>query len=308
MSETLSAAVAAESWGGRPCPILVNDKAGALKSTPGPDEIEELARELEIPVEVIPSGSPDDARAILRRLVAEGAERVAVAGGDGTVAMAVQILACTDTALGILPQGTANNFATALRLPMDLPSALRILHEGIVRPVDLGQVGDDRLYFTESAGVGLFADALTLYGAKANKNALRTLYAMLRLLMSLRARRIRLTVDGEVHTERAVMCEAANSFRMAHAVPIAPGAKLTDGELDVVIVGDLTRGELLPYYRAFRAQLHQTLPKVHIVRAKEVKIESRAPFNVHCDDKRVGLTPVTLRAAPRALKVLVERL
>lgn len=131
---------------------------------------------------------------------------------------------------------------------------------------------------------------------------------IVRLTLSLRARRVRLIIDGKLHSERAVMCEVANSFRIAHAVPVTPGAKLTDGLLDTVVVGDLRRSELVPYYKAFRAQLHQTLPKVTTIQAREVRIESRRPMNVHCDDRAIGVTPATIMVAPRALKVLVDRL
>ena len=51
-----------------------------------------------------------------------------------------------------------------------------MLHDGVVRAVDLGKIGDR--YFTESAGVGLFADALALYGQGTNKNFVRGLYAL----------------------------------------------------------------------------------------------------------------------------------
>ena len=119
---------------------------------------------------------------------------------------------------------------------------------------------------------------------------------------------MRLIIDGETHIERAVMCEVANTYRMAYAVPVAPGAKITDGELDVVVVGDLKRGEMIPYYKAFRAQVHTDLPKVSTTRVKEIRIESRHKLNVHCDDKVVGTTPVTISAQPGALKVLVDRL
>jgi diacylglycerol kinase family enzyme len=73
-------------------------------------------------------------------------------------------------------------------------------------------------------------------------------------------------------------------------------------------LGDLSPRELIAYYRAFRAQLHATLPKVHLFKAREVHIETRHTLNVHCDDKVIGTTPVTIIAAPRALKVLVDRL
>lgn len=286
-------------------PLLVNGNAGALHATAGENEFLSLARDLDLDLNVITTKSPDDSEQTLKRLIKEGASRVAVAGGDGTIACAVQALAGTGVTLGIVPQGTANNFAAALRLPQDLPSALRVLKEGAVREVDLGKLGDR--YFTESAGIGLFADALTMYGPN-DKSVLRAFMTVFRVFVSARARRVKLFIDDELHTERAVMCEVANSFRMAYAIPVAPEAKLTDGKLDVIIVGDLRRHELIPYFRAMRAQMHRTLPKVQILKAKTVRIESRHVFNVHCDDTVVGTTPVTIETAPRALKVLVDRL
>jgi YegS/Rv2252/BmrU family lipid kinase len=284
----------------------MNARAGALHATASLDQLREMVRQIGLNAEVTGTGSPEEMRETIRFLVKEGVERVAVAGGDGTVALAVQELAHSPTILGIIPQGTANNFASALRLPLDLPAALRVLQDGVLRHVDLGKVGDR--YFTEAAGVGLFADVLALYGSGTNKNLLRALYSALRVVFSLQAQRLRLILDGEPHVERAVMCTVANTYRMAYAVPVAPGAKVTDGELDVVIVGDLKRSELIPYYRAVRAQVHMNLPKVTTKRAREIRIESRRRMNVHCDDQVVGTTPVTITVQPRALKVLVERL
>lgn len=265
-----------------------------------------MIEELGLDATVIGTQSAEEMQQRLRALVAEGAERVAVAGGDGTIAAAVQVLAHTRTVLGIIPQGSANNFATALRLPQDLPSALRVLQEGEVQAVDLGEVSGR--YFTEAAGVGLFADMLALYGQGTQKNFLRGLYSTVSVLLSMQAHRLRVTVDGVRRTERAVLCTAANSYRMAAALPIAPGAKLTDGELDIVIIGDLRLGELLSYYRAVQAQMHLNLPKVTALRGKEIRLETRRPINVHCDDAIVGTTPITIRSHPGALRVLVDRL
>lgn len=288
------------------CTVLLNDHAGALHARPGREQLQAMIEELGLDATVIGTQSAEEMQQRLRALVAEGAERVAVAGGDGTIAAAVQVLAHTRTVLGIIPQGSANNFATALRLPQDLPSALRVLQEGEVQAVDLGEVSGR--YFTEAAGVGLFADMLALYGQGTQKNFLRGLYSTVSVLLSMQAHRLRVTVDGVRRTERAVLCTAANSYRMAAALPIAPGAKLTDGELDIVIIGDLRLGELLSYYRAVQAQMHLNLPKVTALRGKEIRLETRRPINVHCDDAIVGTTPITIRSHPGALRVLVDRL
>jgi diacylglycerol kinase (ATP) len=114
--------------------------------------------------------------------------------------------------------------------------------------------------------------------------------------------------DGETHCERAVMCIVANTYRMAQGVPVAPGAKLTDHELDVIVVGDLKRRELIAYYRAIRAQMHSDLPKITRFKAKEITLDARRHLNVHADDQVVGTTPVRITVAPEALKVLVDRL
>ena len=286
--------------------IILNPRAGTLLPRAGVDQITEICEQEQVNADVVATESPEQMTETLRRLVRSGAERVIVAGGDGTVSAAVQELAGTSTALGIIPQGSANNFAVALRLPMDLPSAIRVIKDGVVREVDLGKIGDR--YFTESAGVGLFADALAIYGEGTNKNLFRALYAVAKLIFALKPQRVVVTVDGEKTIERAVMCGVSNSFRMAAAMPLAPAAKVTDGELDVVIIGDLRRGELLPYYRALRAQLHSKLEKVTMLKGKEIKIESRRPMNVHCDDAVIGGTPVSITVAPRSLKVVVDRL
>jgi diacylglycerol kinase (ATP) len=288
------------------CTVLMNEQAGKLQPRAGPDEMRRSVEEAGLDADVVVSQSPADLRSKVRELVKAGCRRIGIAGGDGTVHNAVQELACTDTALGIIAQGTANNFATALRLPLDLPSALRVLKEGEPQAVDLGRAKNE--YFTESAGVGLFADALAIYGAGTNKSFFRGLYAMIRVVCSLKAHRLRLVVDGTPVVERAVLCLAANSYRMGAAMPMAPGAKVTDGELDLVIIGDLRRGEIVSYYRAFRAQLHRSMDKVTSIRAQEVIIDARRRLNVHCDDQVIGTTPVTISVRPGALKVLIDRL
>ncbi len=270
----------------------------------GQEQLQRMAREADLDTKIIHTKSPEDMTLALQKLVKEGAERVAVAGGDGTVRLAVQTLAQTDTALGILSQGTFNNFASALRVPHNLPAALRMLRDGVVQQVDLGKVGDR--YFTESAGVGLFADALALYGQGSNKNFLRGMYATARLCLAFEAHEMQVVVDGTPHPSRVTLCEVANTYRIAQAVPIAPDADIADGLLDVVILSDLKRHELWPYLRALRAQMHLGMPKVTVLRGREIRFEAAHSRNVHADDQIVGLTPITITVAPNALKVLVD--
>jgi diacylglycerol kinase (ATP) len=152
----------------------------------------------------------------------------------------------------------------------------------------------------------VFADILDAYG-QTNKNFWRGLYAISRTFLNLRARRLRLTIDGVRVSERAVMCTVANAYRMGAGAPLAPGASVVDGLLDVVILGDLSRLELLAYYRAIRANRHLGLPKVQAMTAKSVRIEAALPLPVHVDDRVIGTAPVDIEIRPHCLRVVVKK-
>lgn len=288
------------------CMILFNATAGYLKAGPGIDEFKQLAEKVGLNAEIVATETKVEMIRKIKAYKTAGVQKIVVAGGDGTVAAAVQEMAYSDIPFGIIPLGTYNNFATALRLPPDITSALRAIKNGETRYVSLGKANDR--YFTESAGVGLFADALALYGIGRSKNIFLSAWAVLQLAYKLPTRRVKLTIDGQAYTDRAVMCTIANSFRMGAAVPIAPEARLTDDFLDVVVIGDLKYHELIPYYRAIQSQLHPTLPKVTTLKAKEVTIESLWDSNIHADDSVIGQTPITITVAPKALRVIVDRL
>ena len=83
---------------------------------------------------------------------------------------------------------------------------------------------------------------------------------------------------------------------------------MTDGKLDLMVLKNLTRQELWPYYLAIRQQMHLTLEKAEIRQGREIKIETRRPIPVHVDDQVRGHTPVVITAQPRALKVLIDPL
>jgi len=74
----------------------------------------------------------------------------------------------------------------------------------------------------------------------------------------------------------------------------------------VVMIRDLERGDVLPYLRALRAQMHLGLPKVTAVRGASITIRSEHPRSIHSDDQVIGMTPQTIRVEPGVLKVLPD--
>lgn len=99
--------------------------------------------------------SEDGDPAELARRAAEGSPAIVVAaGGDGTVSAVADALAGSDAALGVLPLGTLNHFATDLGLPMDLGGAASVLADGRTVPVDLGEVNGRT--FVNNSSLGLY--------------------------------------------------------------------------------------------------------------------------------------------------------
>lgn len=287
--------------------ILANQLAGSLLRFRGEPPLLHYARQAGLEAEVVYTRSERHLQRTLRERVIGRLPRVAIAGGDGTLHAAVQMLAGTDVTLGILPQGTANNFATALHLPRDLPSAFRVLAEGEERHVDLGLAGGE--YFTEAAGVGVLADLLAMTGSRHHwRNVLRGVEVLMRTVFFDHPRRVTLVIDGEPHVEEVLNVTVANTFAVGYNVPIAPNARATDARLDVVVVGPLTRREMPLYWRALRRQEHMALPKVHTARARTVTLASRHRTAVHVDDRCRLHTPVEIKVAPGMLKVVVDRL
>src|SRR5207249_439378 len=100
----------------------------------------------------------DPGRGLARKAVADGADLVMVAGGDGTVMACVTALAGTDVPLAVLPGGTGNLLANNFEIPRELDGALEVALRGDRRRLDVGAVGDDR--FVIMCGIGFDAAML----------------------------------------------------------------------------------------------------------------------------------------------------
>jgi diacylglycerol kinase (ATP) len=301
-------------WAGEPMPeppqpryetILHNPKSGISGTELTSEGLQRMVDDAGLHAEVVAVRS-DMFEDAIKRCIRDGAERVLIAGGDGTVARAARVLAHTKVALGVLPTGGANNFAAAVGLPTtDLRDAIEVLKSGVIRAVSLGKTGEGYV-FTETAGVGLFADGLALYGG-ARQEKLKAIWVWLRLLTEFKAAPLRLTLDGKRVAHRAILCTVANTYRMADFMPVAPDASLGDAVFDVVVIEDVPTWELPRYFTAVRRGQHIGMPGVRVHRAREIVIETLEgeARHVYADDQIVGTTPATMTLMPGALRMVV---
>jgi diacylglycerol kinase (ATP) len=171
-----------------------------------------------------------------RRAAARGADVIFVWGGDGTVQRCIDAVAGTDTAVAILPAGTANLLAANLRVPHDLAEAVQVGLHGDRRRLDTGSVNGER--FTVMAGAGfdarMIADADR--GTKGRLGRAAYLYTGIR---NLGARRVKATVevDGKRFFKGKLSCVlAANVGKILGGIEAFPEAQPDDGRLELGVV------------------------------------------------------------------------
>jgi diacylglycerol kinase (ATP) len=249
-----------------------------------------------------PSEEATDRR--VEQALADRVERIVAAGGDGTVrSIAFQLLG-TDTALGILPLGTAMNVARSLGIPLELDEAAAILATGSERAIDVGMIGDQP--FLEVATIGLAAD-LQADATRASEGRLRS--ALDLLIRSVRHRRTRiwLELDGKPEIRhRAVSVAIANGGFTGRGMEVAPDARIDDGQLDVVCF--LGFGPLEVIKELVRVTLgigSGTTSATY--RASRIQIRSHHPLQVRADSNDNGATPVELTTRRAVLRVVQPR-
>lgn len=226
-------------------------------------------------------------------------------GGDGSLAAAATTLAHRDTALGVLPLGTTNNFARSLGLPLDLSAAIATLANGKVADVDLAQAGEH--VFANMASIGLSVEVARLVPAQLKRMLGRGAYTLtaLRNLPAHAPFKATLTIGG---TERELWTHQLNIANGAfHAGRrIARGASIDDRELIVYRLGDASR------LRLTSQTLDQVLfgPRRPLttgayLTTREVLVATDPPLPLDIDGEIRGSTPVLISVLPQALRVMV---
>lgn len=251
-------------------------------------------------------------RALARGAADRGFERVVAAGGDGTIHEVVNGLAEAShpAVLGVIPLGTANDFARSLGLPEEVEAAVRVLVEGRSRRIDLGEVRGRRFARFVNVAVGGFGG---LVGEGANTQRKRALGPLEYLrsaaerLPELKAYRVRMKSDGERLELDVYHAVVANGSRSGGNVPVAPEAELDDGLLDVVLIPALRAPELLTLAPRLLKGRHLEDGRVVFRRTDRLTLRSEPPMRFSVDGEPVGESPVAFRVLPGALEVTVPR-
>jgi len=238
--------------------------------------------------------------------VTDGVAAVAALGGDGAAHAALQAVAGTGTALAVLPAGTGNDLALALGAPADPVQAARAaaadLVTGTVSRLDAARTGDRWWATVLCCG---FDSAVTDRANRLRRPRGPRRYdlAILAELARLAPREVALTVDGAGGEREVTLIAVANTAWYGGGLRIAPGADPTDGLLEVVVVGPVSRRELVRTRPRLAAGTHVDHPAVTVLRGREVSLHGSGP-TTYADGEPVCALPAVTVCVPGAVTVV----
>ena len=250
----------------------------------------------------------------LAREAAADADLLVAVGGDGTVNEVVNGIAGLDVELALIPRGTGGDFVRTFGIPRKLDRAVEVALRGRTRAIDLGRgryrswAGEDEeSYFANIASAGMSGAIAkrTNETSKALGGKVSYAWATVAVFSRWRSDEVRVRVDGTEQAGRMHDVIVANGRYLGGGMKMVPEAEPDDGLLDVLLIGDLTKRDLLlTMPKTYRGK-HLPHPKATLLRGTTVEIDAPEPLPVELDGEQPGTTPVCFEIVPRALRLRV---
>jgi len=239
----------------------------------------------------------------------ENLDAIGLAGGDGTVMLALSALTGPNQVpLGILPIGSGNDFARDVGVPGSVPDAFRTLLQGTPRWVDVACATPQGGRYCCVASIGLDERALQLiHHSRLPRSKLLNIYAALRALLTYDPQPVRITWEGGQFEGKVMFAAVTNTRSYGGGFKVSPEARVDDGELNLCIVGNTPKARLLCQFPRILKGTHGVMPEVILASSPWVQLESLAgALPVSLDGELPQTTtPLELRCEPRAVQILI---
>ncbi len=278
--------------------VILNPAARSQRAERWRGRVEELARG----AVVCSTSSAGEAEGMARHAAMEGFETIVAAGGDGTINEVVNGIAGTNAALGLLPMGTMNVFATELGIPVrDLGRCWDIIRAQQTRVVDLPKANDK--HFVQLAGVGLDAQVVqeTSLALKRNFGPLSYLISAAQIAARTPPR-LHLECD-DAPSEEGSFVLVGNGRLYGGPFPFFKNALTNDGLLDVVVFKQLGYLEIIKYLQNVIFTSAITLPEVDYFQTRSLRVTSEEAVPVEIDGELVDQCPVHFEMERQTVRV-----
>ena len=278
-------------------------------------ELAHRAAALGLSGDALLSERPGQLGELAKRAVEQGASLLVAVGGDGTVNEVVQGLAGRDGAeLAVIPRGTGWDFARTYRIPRRLEDAVAVARDGRTRAIDLGRAryrdwdgSEAESYFANVASAGM-SGAIAKRANETSKalgGKISYAWATLTVFARWRNAQISVVVGSEERSGPMYDVIVANGRYFGGGMKITPEAETDDGLFDVLLIGDVTKKDLVLTLPKIYRGTHLPHPKAELLRGSRVTIDAPIPLPVELDGEQPGTTPASFEVVPKALRLRV---
>jgi YegS/Rv2252/BmrU family lipid kinase len=287
--------------------IIINPRSGRPSAQAVRQRAELAAAvlaEARVPGEVLVTERRRHAVELAAAAVARGARLLVAWGGDGTVNEVATTVVRTRAALAVVPAGSGTGLARLLGVARDPRQALLDAIGARPRAIDCGEIAG-RL-FVSVAGIGFDAHVAHCFDRDQSGRRGLSTYTRITARELLSYRCGSLTVDGDEQTS-VLLVAIANTSQFGNGARIAPGARVDDGLLDLVVVRERSRlGTFWALPRMFVGGLEK-VEGVRMTRIEQTRIESDCAMRFHVDGEPVeGGTRLDVRVLPGVLRVALR--
>lgn len=277
------------------------------QSRKGQDQFEQACASLKgLPckVDAHPVHDPEQLDATVKKVLAKKPDLLILGGGDGTISGLVDHLVGTDTALGVLPLGTANSFARTLGIPLDLEGAVEVIRSGRLKRIDLGMIDSD--YFANCAAIGISPQIAETVPHKLKRYLGRAGYLGWAALQYARFKPFTLIVDDGREVKRLTALEVRiSNGRFQGGTELVDAARVDSGEIVVQAVTGHFKRRLLKNWGASVMRLDARHDDTVDFKNKSLKIATEPPLPISIDGEVLAKTPVTAHIAAGVIEVMV---
>ncbi len=283
--------------------ILINPVAGGRKCRKLYPSVLRRLDESGVTCDVTVSQYPGQIPDLASELAVRGCETVVVCGGDGTVNEVINGIAGTDTALGIVPLGTANDFAANMGIK-DIDSACAIIKQRRTQKIDLVRVNHDR-FFAGTACLGFDAEVAAFAKSRRLNPFLMHVLGGLFKFFSYKPKTVELRFDGQKCFGDIFLVAFSNIRSYAKGMLITPQAIFDDARLDICVVKRMPKWKVLSIFPSVYKGTHVNHREVTVYRADAVFVQSLHPMDLYADGDFMATTPVRLEVVPKHLRVIM---
>lgn len=298
---------------------ILNPNAGNGKGHKDWNRISEILRKNQVPFEFRFTERKGQAVDLAKNAIKEGFRKIISIGGDGTLNEVVNGVFSQDNCpskeitIGLIPVGTGNDWGRMFGIPLVYEGAVQVIRENKQMLHDIGIIsyynGDkkENRYFINIAGLGFESVVVrkTNHQKEKGKSSKAIyLYNLLSSLISYRNTEAEIIVDGQKSTARIFSINVGNGKYCGGGMRQTPDALPNDGLLDITVIKDLGKLEVIRSLKILYDGTILSHPKVDGYRAAKLAVNSGSLLYLEADGESLGHTPAEFGIIPSAINIV----